>query len=118
MQLAAAFMDAAAKNDMSRLSGLLAEDAVMISDGGGKRSAALRPMIGREDVMLLITSTAKRNGSFARPTPAPGPDQRPARRGDADVRRRPDHGLRVRRGRLALGAIYIMRSPDKLGHEG
>ncbi len=115
LQLAAAFMRAAAANDMSALAGLLAQDAVLISDGGGKRPAALRPMVGRDDVMLLLNGLSSR-GSFAkamamRPATingAPGVImdladglQTIAFEADAD-------GL--------LSAIYIMRNPDKLGH--
>src|SRR3984957_9972797 len=59
-RLALAFMDAARRNDLTALKGLLAEDAVLISDGGGKRKAALRPMVGRDDVIALISGLAWR----------------------------------------------------------
>jgi RNA polymerase sigma-70 factor (ECF subfamily) len=115
LELAAAFMRAAAAQDMEGLSSLLARDAVLISDGGGKRPAALRPMVGREDVMLLLRGLASRGGLTRavamRPAlinGAPGVImdladglQTIAFEADAD-------GL--------LGAIYIMRNPDKLGH--
>jgi len=47
-------MEAAWKNDPAALGALLAEDAVLISDGGGKRAAALRPLVGREDILQFI----------------------------------------------------------------
>lgn len=115
LELAAAFMRAAAAQDMEGLSSLLAQDAVLISDGGGKRPAALRPMVGREDVMLLLKGLSSR-GSFVKPMTirpamingAPGVImdladglQTIAFEADAD-------GL--------LSAIYIMRNPDKLVH--
>ena len=114
-RLALAFMDAARRNDLTALKGLLTEDAVLISDGGGKRKAALRPMVGRDDVIALISGLAWRgsipmagdirlariNGAFGVVLQAqddvvtiafePGPD-----------------------GRLA--AIYMVRNPDKLAH--
>lgn len=115
-RLAAAFLDASNRNDTAALASLLAEDAVLISDGGGKRSAALRPMIGRDDVLLLLNGLASR-GTFV----ASGA-MRPVRVNglpgvileDADgptiIAVEPDEtGERV-------AAIYIMRNPEKLGH--
>ena len=61
-KLAAAFMVAAAQGDMSALSAMLAQDAVMVTDGGGKRKAALRPLIGREDIVRLMEGLAGRGG--------------------------------------------------------
>jgi RNA polymerase sigma-70 factor, ECF subfamily len=115
LELAAAFMRAAAAQDMEGLSSLLARDAVLISDGGGKRPAALRPMVGRDDVMLLLRGLAARGGlaraMTMRPAMingAPGVImdladglQTIAFESDAD-------GL--------LSAIYIIRNPDKLAH--
>jgi RNA polymerase sigma-70 factor (ECF subfamily) len=100
---------------MEGLSSLLARDAVLISDGGGKRPAALRPMVGRDDVMLLLRGLASRGGLVRAMTMrpamingAPGVImdladglQTIAFESDAD-------GL--------LSAIYIIRNPDKLAH--
>ena len=116
MKLAAAFLQAATAGDLSALSSLLAEDAVLISDGGGKRPAALRPMVGRDDVMLLL------NGLASRGTIPFNGDIRPARinglpgvilsdpAGPTIIAFEPDEtGERI-------AAIYIMRNPEKLGH--
>jgi RNA polymerase sigma-70 factor, ECF subfamily len=43
-RLAAAFAPAAQKGDVASLTKLLAGDAVLYSDGGGKRAAALNPI--------------------------------------------------------------------------
>ncbi len=56
-------MDAARRNDFAALSDLLAKDAVLISDGGGKRKAALRPMVGRDEVMALIKGLSWRGST-------------------------------------------------------
>ncbi len=112
-RLIGAFLAAAANNDASGMAALLAEDCLLISDGGGKRSAALRPMVGREDVMRLIEGLIWRGKAFAitdarsaRINGAPGfvltdPEgvQTVAFEADAD-------------GRVA--AIYIVRNPEKL----
>jgi RNA polymerase sigma-70 factor (ECF subfamily) len=113
-RLAVAFMAAAREGDMAALSALLAEDAVLISDGGGKGKAALRPMHGRDDVLALIRGLAWRN-DWADDTA----DVRLARINgylgaivsNADglwtIAFQPDGA-----GRLA--AIYVVANPDKL----
>jgi RNA polymerase sigma-70 factor (ECF subfamily) len=67
-RLALAFMDAARNNDLDALRNLLAEDAVLISDGGGKRAAALRPMVGRDDILALFKGLRWRNNWLTAPT--------------------------------------------------
>jgi RNA polymerase sigma-70 factor (ECF subfamily) len=115
MRLAAAFMNASASNDFSALGELLAEDAVLISDGGGKRPAALRPMVGREDVLALLQGLAWRG---ALPTVE---NMRPARINGLPglIMKNPD-GLTTMAFECnadgLLGAIYIIRNPEKLGH--
>ena len=116
MKLASAFMQAAAAQDMTALSSLLAEDAILISDGGGKRSAARRPMVGREDVMLLLKGLAWRGAWDGHVTDAravmvnglPGAVIDSADGVQTIAFEADEHGK--------LAAIYIMRNPDKLGH--
>jgi RNA polymerase sigma-70 factor (ECF subfamily) len=114
-RLALAFMDAVRRGDLTALKDLLAEDAVLITDGGGKRKAALRPMVGRDDVIALIGGLtwrgaipmkaeirfARINGGFGVVLQAPDDVVTIAFEPGAD-------------GRLA--AIYMVRNPDKLGH--
>ncbi|MBX3480465.1 MAG: sigma-70 family RNA polymerase sigma factor [Caulobacter sp.] len=115
LELASAFMAAARDQDFATLSGLLAEDAVLISDGGGKRPAALRPMVGRDDVLALLRGLASRGvwSSVGALEPAvinglPGVIHRDAE-GPTVIAFEPGAD-----GRLA--AIYIMRNPEKLTH--
>lgn len=118
-KLAAAFMAAASQGDMKALSAVLAEDAVLVSDGGGKRKAALRPLVGREDVVDLLSRLAWRAGS----------DQvwplsfRAVRiNGYPGVILEQDDGFMTIAfqpgddGKLA--AVYLVRNPDKLSHLG
>jgi RNA polymerase sigma-70 factor (ECF subfamily) len=67
-RLALAFMDAARSNDLDQLRSLLAEDAVLITDGGGKRSAALRPLIGRDDILTLFKGLQWRSSWLVKPS--------------------------------------------------
>lgn len=114
-RLAAAFMAAAAEGDLERLKAVLAQDAVMVTDGGGKRSAALRPLIGRDDVIALMTGLAWRNGagwpvSFraVRINGYPGVILE-REDGPMTVAFQPD-------GQGRIAGVYMVRNPDKLGH--
>jgi RNA polymerase sigma-70 factor (ECF subfamily) len=116
LELVQAFMAAAAGNDLGRLAGLLAEDAVMVTDGGGKRKAALRVLVGRADIVNLLERLAWRGGGLstvesiepARINGWPGLVLRMAD-GPETLAFEPDaSGL--------IGAIYAIRNPEKLGH--
>jgi RNA polymerase sigma-70 factor (ECF subfamily) len=100
-RLALAFMAAARDNDLEGLRNLLAEDAVLITDGGGKRSAALRPMVGRDDILATPSVRLVRvNGYLGAILDTEG--------GPITVAFQPGDG-----GRLA--AIYMVVNPEKLG---
>jgi RNA polymerase sigma-70 factor (ECF subfamily) len=115
LKLAHAFMAAAAHADTSALRDLLAQDAIMVTDGGGKRKAALRVMVGRDDIIGLIEGIRWRGGmpsveqfEVVRVNGLPGlllhlsdGPETMAFEPDAD-------------GRIA--AIYAVRNPEKLGH--
>lgn len=115
MQLAAAFMTASATADTKALSELLAEDAIMVSDGGGKRSAALRVLVGREDIARLIEGIRWRHGSAATG------DITPVR-----VNGYPGFLIQLEDGPATfafepgpdgkIAAVYSVRNPDKLAH--
>jgi RNA polymerase sigma-70 factor (ECF subfamily) len=112
-RLASAFMRAAQDGNWARLGELLAEDAVLISDGGGKRSAALRPMVGPEDIIALLKGIAWRSAL-------------PSAEGARLVRingvlgavvQQPDGRSTIAfeaAGDGRIAAIYIVRNPDKL----
>ncbi|MFE3293090.1 RNA polymerase sigma-70 factor [Rhodococcus sp. NPDC059234] len=53
-EVAGSFLSAAVTGDIQALMDLLAPDVVEISDGGGKVSAALRPVVGREKVARFM----------------------------------------------------------------
>ena len=116
-RLARAFLAAAASGDARGLSAVLAQDAVLVSDGGGKRKAALRVLVGREDVIQFFQAIAWRQGGMgasarsvrlARINGLPGAvlelDDGPQ---TIALEPGPD-------GRIA--AIYTVRNPDKLAH--
>lgn len=53
-----AFLDAARRGDMAALEGLLAEDVISYSDGGGMVRAARFPLFGRERIAKFIAAVA------------------------------------------------------------
>lgn len=59
MELASAFFAASRSGDMKTLRSMLASDVIVQSDGGGKRSAALAPIVGFDAVMQLHEGLAK-----------------------------------------------------------
>jgi RNA polymerase sigma-70 factor (ECF subfamily) len=112
-RLSAAFLDAMQRNDIGSLAEVLAEDALLVSDGGGKRKAALRPLVGRADILHFIEGL-KWRGEWSAPTRL-----RIARVNGqlgavmADAEGPMACAIEVdAQGRLA--AIYVMRNPDKL----
>ena len=116
-RLSRAFLEALAVGDFSALSAMLTEDAVLISDGGGRRKAALRPLVGREDVLRLLQGLAWRAPWVL--TAAPAPVRINGYPGV--VLDQPDGPMTIafqpgEEGRVA--GIYIMRNPDKLRHVG
>jgi RNA polymerase sigma-70 factor (ECF subfamily) len=116
LEIAAAFYSASRSGDMNQLRSLLAADVAFYSDGGGKRPAAKRVLIGLDDVMKLHAGLAR---VFARWT-------------SRSVRYRFINGLpgfvtvehdgvqttalEIEDGRIV--GIYVMRNPDKLRHLG
>lgn len=60
-RLADAFAAALATGDVEAFSRLLAEDAVVYSDGGGKRSAALNPLVGKDKIVRFFTGLARKH---------------------------------------------------------
>ena len=113
-RLAGAFMYAAFRNDVAALASLLAKDCVLISDGGGKRAAALRPLVGREDILRFLAGLVWRSAVW----PPPG-ELRPARINGLPgfVVTAPDgiETFAFQAGEKGvIAAIYIVRNPDKL----
>jgi RNA polymerase sigma-70 factor (ECF subfamily) len=114
-RLSTAFVAAAATGDVAALSQVLTEDAILVSDGGGKRTAALRVLVGRDDIMRLLQGIFWRHGAqqvralrAARINGYPGLVLT-LEDGPETVAFEPGED-----GRIA--AVYMMRNPDKLAH--
>jgi RNA polymerase sigma-70 factor (ECF subfamily) len=112
--IAQAFVAAARSGDATALGRLLAEDAVLHSDGGGKRKAALRIIAGRDPVVQAVVGAVRNvlpllvETRFARINGSPG-----------IVAAFSDGSSQTTALQMAGGlitAIYIVVNPDKLGH--
>jgi RNA polymerase sigma-70 factor (ECF subfamily) len=115
LEIAEAFFKASRSGDMTALSGLLAADVSMHADGGGKKPATTKPMLGFDEVMGFHTALAQffaKNGSrflrFAVINGLPGFVTMEA--GDTLQ----TTALDIRDGKIF--GIYVMRNPDKLKH--
>jgi RNA polymerase sigma-70 factor, ECF subfamily len=113
-RLLTAFCEAAASGDISTLANLLREDAIAITDGGGRKTAALNPIRGAQKIIRFLVGLAGKNAG-------------------RDIRIEPvtingtagallymdgaiDHTLSVAIDGEKIAAIYIVRNPDKLRH--
>lgn len=115
MELAEAFFAASRSGDMSALGAMLAADVSIHSDGGGKRPAALRPIVGLEDVLKLHAYLATlfiENGSrLVRAGFINGLPGFVTLEADGEFQ---TTALDIEDGKVA--AIYVMRNPGKLRH--
>ncbi|QQO12561.1 sigma-70 family RNA polymerase sigma factor [Bradyrhizobium diazoefficiens] len=115
LRLAAAFQAATSAGDMQALAELLAQDAVLYSDGGGKRTAALNPIRGADRILRFLEGIARKNPALAaitaRPAVVNGSPGFVMRESDGSI---DTMAIEHRDGRIV--AIYLTRNPDKLQH--
>lgn len=115
-QIAHAFYVASRAGDVTTLRQLLAEDVVVYSDGGGKRPAAIKPIVGVSRVERYYAGLARKDqhvpARFYRPAfidglagfVSVGRDRTPQ-----------TTALSIDEGGKVV-AIYMLRNPDKLQH--
>jgi RNA polymerase sigma-70 factor (ECF subfamily) len=113
-RLLSAFGEAVVSGDVSRLAGMLHEDAIALTDGGGRKTAALNPIKGADKIARFFVSLAAKNA-------------------DRNVRIEPavingilgaliyidgkvDHSVSMAIDGERIAAIYIVRNPNKLRH--
>jgi len=114
-RLAAAFQAAAATADTKALALLLAEDAVLYTDGGGKRVAALNPIRGADKIVRFFEGVARKNAAFTaitgRPAIVNGMPGLVLHEDDGSIN---TVAFEHRDGRIVT--IYVVRNPEKLQH--
>jgi len=114
-RLAAAFRTAADSGDAHGLMALLAEDAILYTDGGGKKKAAHNPIVGAEKILRFFAGIARKNDTLPlaafRPATVNGMAGFVLRETDGSLG---TIAFEPKDGRI--GAIYVVRNPDKLRH--
>jgi RNA polymerase sigma-70 factor (ECF subfamily) len=116
-QLVGRFMAALRDGDAAGFTSVLAEDVGLWSDGGGKVSAARRPIFGRDQVSQLMLGIRRSAGAL-------GYDLRQIRMQIVDVNGEPALALHIddridsiytfEFGEPGITALRIIRNPDKL----
>jgi RNA polymerase sigma-70 factor (ECF subfamily) len=106
------FLAAAATGDVQQLLDVLSPDVVLVTDGGGKMQAALRPIQGADKVARWLHGIRPQAGDFTVAwTSANG---RPGVLMHVDGALDAFATFTVACGRVQ--AVYLVRNPDKLGH--
>src|SRR5690606_1853291 len=115
LEIASAFFAASRSGDMDTLGALLAADVGMWSDGGGKRPAAVVPVLGFDTVLKLHRSIAVLLANYGSPRVQAallcGQPGLVTREADGGLQ---TTALEIEAGQI--GGIYVMRNPDKLRH--
>lgn len=114
-RLATAFTAAVRSGDVAVLTKYLAEDAVLYTDGGGKRAAALNPIYGADKILRFLAGIGGKDPGLAavevRSAIVNGLPGFVMRETDGSI---DTMAFEHRDGRIV--AIYIVRNPDKLRH--
>lgn len=113
LAIAEAFFTASRSGDMSRLRALLADDVVVVADGGGKRPAAGGPIIGLADVLAVHERLAQVFAAAGSTLVRYGMINGLPGFISAEADGWQTTALLVEQGRIK--GIYIVRNPDKLG---
>ncbi|WP_412022772.1 sigma-70 family RNA polymerase sigma factor [Burkholderia cepacia] len=115
IELAEAFFAASRSGDMRALGAMLAEDVSLHSDGGGKRTAAGKPVFGFERVMkvheYLAELFATHASKLVRAGFINGLPGFVTLESDGELQ---TTALEIEDGKIV--AIYVVRNPDKLKH--
>jgi RNA polymerase sigma-70 factor, ECF subfamily len=113
-QFTARFHEALQSGDLATFADMLAEDAVLIADGGGKTYAALNPLHGRDRIVRFLVGIASKFGwpREVRCLPLNGSDGFAVTEADGGLHTWSlDWHLDGR-----VKTIYLLRNPDKLRH--
>ncbi|MFI6833911.1 MULTISPECIES: RNA polymerase sigma-70 factor [unclassified Kribbella] len=109
-ELTVQFMAAAGTGDFEQVVSLLAPDAVLISDGGGKKKAALRPIHGAAKIVRWLFAVIAENPTFEiRMGTLNGETAAIAYDGDE-----PDTVAFFEMTDGLITEMYLVRNPDKL----
>src|SRR5918996_852581 len=104
--------EAMAAGNVDQLLSLLAEDAVLVSDGGPDTHAARRPVVGRQRVARFLVNTTSRLAVPGARTEGAVVNGEPGV--VISLQGQPAVTVAVHVAEGAVGAVYVMVNPDKL----
>jgi RNA polymerase sigma-70 factor (TIGR02957 family) len=107
-EVIARFLGATASGDLQSLMDVLAPDVVLLTDGGGVKKAALRPILGREKVVRFLDAVAPEGVQADVVVVNGAPALRLLIDGEVD-----GIGTMLVEDGLVTG-LYIVRNPEKL----
>jgi RNA polymerase sigma-70 factor (ECF subfamily) len=102
------FLAATATGDIEGLLDVLAPNVVLVTDGGGFKKAALRPIRGRDKVLRFLAAVAPEDGEAQVVMVNGQPALRLLIGGEVDA-----IGTMLVEGGLVTG-LYLVRNPEKL----
>lgn len=116
-QMLQLFLQACIQEDRNSLESMLVQDVSFYSDGGGKASAAVKPLHGREAVLKFILGIIKKTGSI-RSTKTLLVNGLPGAAIYTSVSEAPDLVFTFDLNDLSeqIETFYFIRNPDKLRH--
>ncbi|GAB3761913.1 RNA polymerase sigma-70 factor (ECF subfamily) [Nocardioides ginsengisegetis] len=107
-EVIAKFLGATATGDLQGLMDVLAPDVVLMTDGGGFKKAALRPILGRDKVLRFLEAVMPEDGSAELVLVNGAPGLRLLVGGVVDA----IGTMLVEDGQVT--GLYIVRNPEKL----
>ena len=113
-RLGDAFLRAVTTGELAPITSMLAEDAILYTDGGGKRHAALNPIYGRDKILRFLTGVTTKW-----PAPPPTDIQVTTINGLPGFVFHTEEGVETMAFELdgdRIVAIYGVRNPDKVKH--
>jgi RNA polymerase sigma-70 factor (ECF subfamily) len=113
-KLVDAFHAAVTTGDVAALAQLLADDATLYSDGGGKRFAINQPIRGKDKIFKVFSGAAGKRGF-----PRPDQIERTWINGMPGFIVRTEDGMQTVAIEIVgdrIAALYVVANPDKLKH--
>jgi hypothetical protein len=104
------FRAAASTGDLQALVDVLSPDVVLVTDGGGLRKAALRPIIGREKVLRFLEAVTPRDADIALRVASVGGQPGLVALLNGAV----DSVITMDAVDGVVGSLYFVRNPEKL----
>jgi len=102
--------------DVEGLARTLAQDAVLHGDGGGKRTAALHPIVGRDKILRFLTGIARKKRLLKPKAVVPARINGLPGLFVQDQSGGVDSTWALEIADNLIVAIYVVRNPDKLRH--